>query len=566
MRKIYALLLFFLFPTIVFAINRYEVENYFYDVEILENGNMKVKELIILNGNIESFYKNIYYRNSRLSEKIPFDFTHDKIHNGTGLENVIVKSKELTSNDKVDETLFHEKFIPMERIYYEEDKEDKEYVEKSHQDGKELKIFYQKSSGRVAFLIEYTVLDVVVRHQDVAEIYWTFIDSEFQNGIENLMIRIHLPHESREAYLKTWIHGDLMGKISYENNQMMLAKMKKISKETAINIRMTFDTNVVSSIKKEKQTNQISFQNILELEEKKIQEEHETDKKQKQLIRILLRVSYVYVSLLLVWWVYVYFRYDKEYKYKKKEKLKIIKEYNIEIVDAFFHDEVTYKGFLCSFLNLIYKKNIRVSIWHRKNENYEFILENRDHITHTEEVLIDFLFERIGNKNKFSVQDFKNYAQEKPNLFQKYYDTWKNCVMKDTLREKFYEQNGKPIISSIFLLLFSFFILFANIYFGTFLILPWVAFTFGVSFFFYSIFIKKRTRKGNDDYYSWINFQNFLKKFDPKELEEPLELCLIYSLLFENPENVLKQKRKGILFDRAFLKLVEKEFKAAIKR
>ena len=46
MKKIFLLILLFVFPTIVQAVNRYDIDYFLIDSEILENGAMKVLSLI----------------------------------------------------------------------------------------------------------------------------------------------------------------------------------------------------------------------------------------------------------------------------------------------------------------------------------------------------------------------------------------------------------------------------------------------------------------------------------------------------------------------------------------
>lgn len=564
MKKIGFLFILFFLPILVSASNRYEVEDYKIEAFILENGDLKVKEFVVLNGNVETFYKNIYYRNSRYIEKEPYDFTHDGIHNGDRLENIRVSFREIAFDEVLSFDTLQESFTPLKRIYYEEDKTDQEYVESSQQDGKSLKLFFKQSDGRVAFLFEYTIADVIVSYQDVSEIYWTFIDSEFQNRIENLQIRIHLPKPSKSEFLKTWIHGDLMGQVAFDKNQVITASMKKIEKETGIHVRVTFDSAVVEGSSKKLEFS--AFQNICELEEKKIQEEHEMDKKNRKITEILVLFSKIYLSFLGIWWIYVYFRFDRECQ-KPDLGLKkpvIIKDYNIEVACAFYHGEVTFQAFLCSFLNLLYKKNIRLSPWHRK-ANYEFVLDNREGTTHTEDVLLDLLFEKIGKKNKFSLKEFQTFVNERQGIFAKNYLNWKNCVEKDVLREGFYEQNGQPIISSIFLLLLSFFLLFADIYFKTNLVFPWIVFFFGCSFFFYSMFIKKKSKKGNQDYYTWVALEEFLSQVEEIE-EKDRDLMLLYSILFGKEKKLLLKKSKKTLLEGNMVLEVKKEFQDAIEK
>jgi len=130
-------------------------------------------------------------------------------------------------------------------------------------------------------------------------------------------------------------------------------------------------------------------------------------------------------------------------------------------------------------------------------------------------------------------------------VFERYYLNWQHCVEKDTMREEFYEKNGQPIITSIFLLLLSFFLLFANLYFEVSLVLPWIVFLLSAVFFFYSSFLRKKSRKGIEDYTKWKAYETYLEECD--------ELCysdshLLYSLMFSKEEKFLKHISRNSIF------------------
>ena len=81
MKKIIYLIIL-LFPITVSAIS-YDIENVLIDANILEDGSMEVKELVVLNGSFQEFNKNITYRNSHLKQHEPINFTEDAIYNGS---------------------------------------------------------------------------------------------------------------------------------------------------------------------------------------------------------------------------------------------------------------------------------------------------------------------------------------------------------------------------------------------------------------------------------------------------------------------------------------------------
>ena len=57
---------------------------------------------------------------------------------------------------------------------------------------------YQPSSYARASLITYTLKDLVVVHNDIAEIAHDFIGTDYAEEINNLIIRINLPSSSKE--------------------------------------------------------------------------------------------------------------------------------------------------------------------------------------------------------------------------------------------------------------------------------------------------------------------------------------------------------------------------------
>ena len=63
---------------------------------------------------------------------------------------------------------------------------------------KSVKTYNSCSSCTVGFYYEYEVSDVVVIHNDVAELYYQFLGDEFTDPIEEVEIRIHLPGESKD--------------------------------------------------------------------------------------------------------------------------------------------------------------------------------------------------------------------------------------------------------------------------------------------------------------------------------------------------------------------------------
>jgi len=550
-KKIIICFFLLFFPMTVHAYVDYDIEEYLIDAKILENGNLEVDELLVLDGTFHGYVRSINYRNSKLVRNDSVNFSHDAIYNGLSIENVTVKAKKITN--EVSFESFDEEFDTLKRVFYEEDAINKDYVESSMQDGKKYKMFYQAEQEKVGFFIHYTINSAVVVHEDIAELYWTFIGDEFEDKIGNVKIRVTLPQEDVKENFRIWAHGDLTGEIDYINNKTLLATIKKLEPNTPIDIRTTFNKDFITSVNPKKKSNEVAMNRIIEIEERLASEANEQRALAKKIHTILSFVCFLYIGCLIIWWIYVYFRYDKEYKstFTNKYNREFIDDYNVEVVDFLMNHTITPNAMSASILNLIYKKNIKVlekkSLKNTKKKNYEFELINRDNVTNTEEVLIEFLFETVGKDNKFTTDELKKYASG-TKTYQKFnnsYTNWVHCVRKDSEKENFYEKNGLPVVTSIFLLLIALFILFAALYYNAMMVLPWLVLAFSILFFLYCSLIKKKTQKGVEDYVRWLAFKRFLEDFgtfDEKELPEIhlWERYLVYATVFGIADKVEK--------------------------
>ena len=551
MKKICFLLLCLLLPGIVSASTvNYDFDSFYVDADILENGDMHVKELIVLDGTFHGYVRDLVYENSRLERHNPVDLSNDAIYNATNIKDISVKAKKIELEEVSFDIMDDTDYTILTRNYYKEEAKNTEYVESSIQSGKSLQMFYEAEDEAVAFLIEYTLQDVVVLHNDVAEMYWTFLGSGFEDTIEDVKIRVQLPEEDTSDYFRIWAHGDITGNIDFLDSQTFLASIKKVSPGTEIDIRTTFNKDFTSGISVSKQSGMEAFNQIIEVEEERARVANEQREQARFIRQVIEILCTIYIVLLILWWIYVYIRFDKEYQSDFKEEYyrEFIDDYNVEVVDFLMNNTITPNAMSASILNLIYKKNIKVEeLPSKKKKEYEFTLINRDNVNDTEDVLLDFLFESVGKNNKFTTKDLEKYAKNPKtiNSFQASYNNWVRCVKKDAERQNFFEKNGLPIISSIFFLLIALFIVLATVYFNVDTWMPIIVMALCIVFLIYTFLIKKRTKKGQEDYVRWKAFKHFLKdfgRFDIKELPEVSlwERYLVYATVFGLADEVEK--------------------------
>ena len=547
MKKLALLLISILIPSMVSASSiNYDITNFLIDAEVLENGDMNMKELIVLDGSFNGYIRELEYKNPKLKEYTPgeINFANSAIYNASGISNVKLFSKKIEKEDKVDFSSFDETYIPFIQTLNEKNAKNGNYVFYKEDDIHSYKMYQSADDETVAFLLSYTVDNAVVMHEDVAELYWNFIGTGFTDKIYNLQIQVHLPNDTHPEEYLFWAHGDITGEIDQIDDQTIWARMKSLEKNTVVDIRAIFDKSIIKDDSSLRHSKEEALDKILEIETKRAEDAN----KQRELLRLIYHavriITELYFILIAVLWIWIYIKFDKEYKsdFNSKYYREFTGNYNVEVIDYLMNKNITPNAMSASIMNLIYKKNIEVeeiSNANEKKKKYRFKLKNNQNVTDTEQVLLDFLFERVGKNNEFTTQELEKYAKSSKTCekFSKSYNEWKNCVIKDAEQERFYENNGIPTVIGIMTLLVAILISLVVIYYHVDFIPSYFLVLVGIVFLFYTILLKKRTRKGNEDYLKWKAFKNFLNDFGNFKIKELPEIALwekylVYATIF----------------------------------
>ena len=179
MKKIiWSLIVFAFAPLSALAVD-YDIEHYYIDASIKENGDMDVQELIVLDGSFNGYERDILYSKT------------SSLYNASGIENVSINAKKYTN--KVSFDTFEEDFEPFTNVASAENGESNKYIVSKINGGYRYRMYYKTSRSSTAFLIRYTLKDVAILHNDCAEVYWNFIGDDFEDPINDLNIRVNLP-------------------------------------------------------------------------------------------------------------------------------------------------------------------------------------------------------------------------------------------------------------------------------------------------------------------------------------------------------------------------------------
>lgn len=528
---------FFLMPLCTLAVN-YDIKNFYIDATIEENGDMHVKEMIVLKGSFNGYERDILYKG---------DYEN---YNASNIENIKISAKEVKEDITYDD--LEDDFMPFKEVSFSNNGSKKEYVKKLLNGGYRYRMYYATQNSKTAFLIEYTLKDVVILHNDCAEIYWNFIGNDFADTIHDLRIRVRLP--KKDDQIHWWFHGDLAGEskqIESDPMPVIEAKLDKNPAYKAVDTRLLFSRESVNKDLIKKQDNEDVKESIIKHEDEIVKKDTEVRAQMKLKYNIAKIMTTIYFIALIVIWVYVYIKYDKERpsKFQNEYNREFIDDYNVEVIDYLMNKNITPNAMSASIMNLIYKKNIAYEeIQNEKGKkDYQFTLKTRDKLNETENALVDFLFLKVGKDNIFTASGLKNYASSTKtcNTFMSSYTAWNNAVLEDAKNEEFFENGSTRFVYGIVIFLLSiivtWFVAGNNIEF----IPAFFTIFSSIIFIVYLSVLSKKTEKGIDHYTKWKAFKKFLEDFGTFELKELPEIelwerYLVYATIFGLADKVEK--------------------------
>ncbi len=234
--------LFILTPKIVLADG---INDYYINATILENGDLEVEEYFDLDGRYNGMERIIKYRNSNSVEFNAYDTSYggSSIHNGNNM--MIKEIKSVSINHDFNFNNFDGKLF--KKVEYASIGDYGVYTENIIEGGLSTKIF-MPSSKKKAFYIKYILNNMAVLHDDVGELGWSIFDTSLNESIKNLRVYVNIPNN--KDIIKVWAHGPENGKSNIISNEKVEATINNLNSNTAIDIRVVFDKNVISNSNK----------------------------------------------------------------------------------------------------------------------------------------------------------------------------------------------------------------------------------------------------------------------------------------------------------------------------
>ena len=255
MKKIVLFFFFLMMPTFVSAYSNYDIAKESININIQSNGNLKVKEYIVLSGTTTYLEKDIIYKNSRLSYHSPMDLQSDALYNASGIDDDTVSVASYVTNTKLDKLSYQK----LTKAYYDNDAVNKEYTTKMLQNGKSYHIYNEVKDETVVYLFEYTILDAIVYHNDIAELQGFFIDDILLPNTNEVTINITLPGKDMSEKFRLWVHSLGTTETHYTNNDTVQIHSLKGKPVSTFDFRLIFSNNLVNEVIENKRSIEKSY-------------------------------------------------------------------------------------------------------------------------------------------------------------------------------------------------------------------------------------------------------------------------------------------------------------------
>lgn len=549
----------FIISLFIFSINLYAVSNinykiddYIVDSRIDISGNMVVREVIKVKGSFNGYIRDLKYKNSnnKVFDKSIDSFYGSSIYDASNIE--VRKVGTMNYDKELDFNVFDQSVN--EFTMNDSCTVNKGCYEKSDiTDGVSLKMYNETNNSSTYFYIEYLLGNVVVMHEDIAEVYFNFVGDMFDDDINKYKLRVVLPDKTKEL-VRVWAHGPLNGNVSPikdENGYYYggYLEINDLYSNTPVDMRLTFDKNLIlvdhSYLKK---SEVLALDKILEVENLRADKANKEREKAKFFMYGSYALGSVYLVLLVLLFVYIYIKYDKELKtnFDMEYNREFINDYDVTNIEYLFDKKITEKAFSTSILNLIYKKNIKIEQIDKKD--YKLIKVNTDNVSESEEYLMKMIFDNIGNKEYVLLSQIKKYAKEVHGTTSEFltsFTTWQNKVTSESIKNNFYESNTKIKVLGVLFSLVGYLVFYVMGRFNGFNLFSIIIFICALVFMIYMLIFNKRTKRGAEDYQKWKAFKRFLEdfgRFDEKELPEIVlwERYLVYANIFGIADKVGK--------------------------
>ena len=153
----------------------YDIEEYYINAEVLENGDVSVEEIFLVDGTMNGYELNLSTSSSNSTVS------------ASAISNVSVAGANI---DSISFDTFEENFTDFTLVSFANIGDSQKYTVDNTYNGVSIRMYYPINNEKIAFKVSYTLEDAIILHNGFAEFYWNFFSGELQDEINDLNVRV----------------------------------------------------------------------------------------------------------------------------------------------------------------------------------------------------------------------------------------------------------------------------------------------------------------------------------------------------------------------------------------
>ncbi len=426
------------------------------------------------------------------------------------------------------------------------------------------KWFFSASDEQRTFTIKYKVGNGIDVYSDLAQFYWKFIGTGWEKGIGNFVATVTLSESASKYEIRAWGHGPLYGDATILDTHTVKYEVTNLPSETFMEGRILFPTLLVPQAKID--FDEPILEDALAEEAEWAREANEAREKAKgelqrrEKLNQMGMVTSIIVGLVgLIFFLFMWFMYGKEHEtdFKGEYYRELPADYPPAIMGYLWRfGSINTEDMVSTMMDLARRGHMKIKEkvvirkgLFKKKEDYDYTIEKMgkslEGLKKFEKTLLNLLFNKIGDGQKVSIEEIKEYAKKHPSSFQTSFNNWKKEVISDAKKQKFLERKGSVIGLNVFVSVMV-------IVFGILILAKWeilwgfIAIVSGVLQAVLSFLLRRRSYKAALQFCQWAAFRKFLLHFS--QIKEALpssmeiwEHYLVYAVGLGVAKEVIEQ-------------------------
>ncbi|WP_261129701.1 DUF2207 domain-containing protein [Bacillus sp. Marseille-Q3570] len=411
-----------------------------------------------------------------------------------------------------------------------------------------FKVHRKGKDETVTVDLTYTIEGGVEVFTDVGEFYWPFFDKNNESTYENLTVTIHPPGETDDVI--AFGYDEAFDKAAVKTDGTVVYKFGKVPDGKNGDIRVAYDQSLfpaATDITDKKMKGEIYKA------QQQLYNDHAAKAEMRNKIEMIGSIVIPIFGLMILGLML------RTLIQSLNQKRAIEREENLSdripamrmSMPATIHF-TNYKLLPPEVMSAALMDLVRQGYVENVSEE-KFRILKRDGALQHERILMEWLFDEIGENDEFSLDDLTNYAKKKNNheAYQKFETRWKQAVAAETKEHNLYEEKTKyragiGILSILLLplvILFPIYELFAWMLLA--LLLMAVTITYALAY-------KPKTDKGLKILFEWKAFRETFLRLSEDDWqswsEDDRMRAFIYGLGTRNKKIIKKNEEYAKAF------------------